>query len=372
MSQVTRLPAAGVTVVTGAGGWFGRAFLDAIAQPRPEHGPIARDGEVRVLAATPHEVDGILQVLPRAVVHVGDVTDPSVVARLLDGTDGASVVHAAGVIHPARVSGFERVNVGGTRTVLDAAAAAGARRVVHISSNSPFGVNPTTDDRFRQHEPYRPHLGYGRSKMRAELLALEAGATGRVETVVIRPPWFYGPFQPARQSTFFTMVAAGRFPMLGDGQQVRSMVYLDNLVQGVALAERHPAVSGRAFWIADSAPYSLQHIVDTVSRVLHEEGFRTSRRQVRLPSLVGRVAERIDRSLQDRDVYHQQLHVLGEMDKTIACDVSASVEQLGYRPQIDLLEGMRRSVRWCVDNGLPLGPRRSTTPSSPSSAERPR
>lgn len=359
---MTGLQDVGMTVVTGAGGWFGRAFLDAIAQPRHEHGPVARDGEVRVLAASPAEVAEILHVLPRAVVHVGDVADPAVVARLLDGADGASVVHAAGVIHPARVSDFERVNVGGTRALVHGAAMVGARRVVHISSNSPFGVNPTAADRFRQHEPYRPHLGYGRSKMQAEQLVLEAAATGRVETVVIRPPWFYGPFQPARQSTFFAMVAAGRFPILGDGRQVRSMAYVDNLVQGVTLAERHPEVSGQAFWVADRVPYSLNDIVSTVSRVLDEEGYRTSRRQVRLPALVGRVAERIDRSLQDRDIYHQQFHVLGEMDKTIACDVSATVEQLGYHPKVDLLEGMRRSVRWCAENDLPIAPRKSTTP----------
>ena len=349
---------AATTVLTGGAGWFGRAFLDAVARPRPEHGPVARDGEVRVLAAVPAEVADILEVLPRAVVHVGDVADPAVVARLLDGAAGASVIHAAGVIHPERVSDFERVNVGGTRTLLDAAADAGVGRLVHVSSNSAFGVNPTPADRFRQHEPYRPYLGYGASKMRAEQLVLEASAAGRVETVVVRPPWFYGPFQPARQSTFFTMVAAGRFPVLGDGRQARSMVHVDNLVQGVALAERHPDAVGQAFWVADREPYAMAHIVATVERVLDEAGYRTAGRRLRAPALVGRVAERVDRVLQARDVYHQQIHVLGEMDKTIACDVSATVEVLGYAPQVDLAEGMRRAVRWCEDHDVPIAPRK--------------
>ncbi|MFB9314865.1 NAD-dependent epimerase/dehydratase family protein [Nocardioides plantarum] len=348
-----------MTVLTGGGGWFGRAFLDAIARPRPEHGPVARDGEVRVLAAVPAEVTDILEVLPRAVVHVGDVADPAVVARLLDGAAGASVVHAAGVIHPERVSDFERVNVGGTRALLAAAAEAGVRRLVHLSSNSAFGVNPTPTDRFRQHEPYRPYLGYGASKMRAEQLVLEASTAGRVETVAVRPPWFYGPFQPARQSTFFAMVAAGRFPVLGDGRQARSMVHVDNLVQGVALAEQHPDAAGRAFWVADREPYTMADIVATVERVLDEEGYRTSGRRLRAPALVGRVAERADRVLQARGIYHQQIHVLGEMDKTIACDVSATVDQLGYAPQVDLAEGMRRSVRWCAAQGVPIAPRKA-------------
>jgi nucleoside-diphosphate-sugar epimerase len=347
-----------LTVLTGGGGWFGRAFLDAVARPRPEHGPVARDGRVRVLAARPAEVPDILAVLPCAEVHVGDIADPATLERLLAGAARASVVHAAGTIHPARVADFDRVNLGGTRALLDAAAAADVRRVVHVSSNSAFGVNPTPDDRFRQHEPYRPYLGYGRSKAAAEQLVLEADRAGRVSTVVVRPPWFYGPFQPARQSQFFSMIAAGRFPVLGDGSQRRSMAYVGNLVQGVALAEHRPDVSGQAFWVADPEPYSMAEIVTTVERVLDEEGYRTSGRRVRAPALVGRVAERVDRLLQSRDVYHQSIHVLGEMDKTIACDISATVDLLGYRPQVELAEGMRRSVRWCADQGIDLGPRK--------------
>ena len=64
---------------------------------------------------------------------------------------------------------------------------------------------------------------------------------GDVPTVIIRPPWFYGPWQPARQTRFFSMVAAGRSRSLATAAQQRSMAYVDNLVQGVALAERHPA-----------------------------------------------------------------------------------------------------------------------------------
>ena len=87
--------------------------------------------------------------------------------------------------------------------------------------------------------------------MRAELEVRAAHDRGDVPTVIVRPPWFYGPWQPERQTTFFSLVAAGRFPVPGDGSQRRSMVYVDNLVQGVALAERHPAAAGQAFWVAD-------------------------------------------------------------------------------------------------------------------------
>jgi nucleoside-diphosphate-sugar epimerase len=345
------LPPAGITVLTGGAGWFGRAFLDAIARPTDDQGPVGRDGAVRVLAATPREVPRILDVLPGAVVHVGDVTDPEVLADLFDGAAGASVVHAAGVIHPHRVAEFERVNHAGTRAVLEAAARAGVRRLVHLSSN------PDPDDAFRQHEPYRPHLGYGRSKMAAELAVRAAHLRGDVPTVIVRPPWFYGPWQPERQTTFFSMVAAGRFPVPGDGSQRRSMTYVDNLVQGVALAERHPAAPGGAFWVADREAYPLREVVAVVRQVLGEEGYRLEWPGVRVPRLVAQVAETADRLLQDHGRYSSQLHVLGELDKTIRCDISRTVEVLGYDPRVGLADGMRRAVRWCEHHGVDIAPR---------------
>lgn len=351
------LDPAPLTVVTGAGGWFGRAFLDAVRQGEeadPGLGPVARSGAVRALVQSPGDVEGVLEVLPSAEVHVGDVTDAAVLQRLLADAAGASVVHAAGVIHPAKVADFDRVNLGGTHAVVEAARAAGARRLVHVSSNSPFGVNATETDVFRHDEPYDPYLGYGTSKMKAEQLVRGAHDADGLETVVVRPPWFYGPFQPLRQTTFFRLVRTGRFPVLGSGRQRRSMAYVDNLVQGVARAERVVAAAGDAFWVADARAYPMLEIVQTVKQALREEGYEVADRQVRLPGLAGRVAERVDRTLQARGVYHQEFHVLGEMDKTIACDITRTREVLGYEPAVELLEGMRRSIRWCRHQGVEI------------------
>ncbi len=349
------LPPPELTILTGATGWFGRGYLASVARgDSDETGPVGRDGVMRVLVARPEDVTAVQEVAPKAEIHVGDVADPAVVGRLFHGARAASVVHAAAVIHPARYADFERVNVVGTTNVLSAAAREGVRRVVHISSNSPFGTNPRSDDLFRQHEPFNPYLGYGQSKMRGESAALGAHRAGRVETVVVRPPWFYGPWQPLRQTTFFTLVRKGRFPLIGEGRNRRSMVYVENLVQGVALAERHPAAAGQAFWVADSEPYEMNEVVETVKQALRDEGLEVADRQVRLPALAGRVAERIDRTLQARGIYHQEMHVLGEMDKTIACDIGATEAVLGYAPRIALLEGMRRSIRWCRQQGVAL------------------
>lgn len=334
-------------VLTGAAGWFGRALLDRLH--RAPH--LVGDGRVRALVATASQVPEVLATHPGAEVHVGDVADAAFVERAFAGADGALVVHAAGVIHPRTVAEFDRVNARGTEVVVAAAGRAGVRRLVHVSSNSPFGTNPRPDDRFRHDEPYQPYLGYGRSKMAAEL-AVRA-ATG-LEWVVVRPPWFYGPFQPERQTTFFTMVRTGRFPVVAPGTQRRSMVHVTNLVDGVLAAGSTAGAAGQAFWVADAEPYTLTEIVDTVREALRDEGYRVSGRSLRVPGVVARTAERVDRALQARGVYQQQVHVLGELDKTIACDISHTTDVLGYRPTVALAEGMRQSIRWCRDQGIAL------------------
>ena len=348
--MVTRIDPPDVTVITGAAGWLGRALVDHFTRP---DGSYTRSGLVRALvtgAADALALGGLAGVEP----VVGDVRRPDGLAGLFAGLGGTvDVIHAVGVIHPARVDDFEEVNARGTANVMAAALANGARRVVHVSSNSPFGVNSHRADVFRNVEPYRPYYGYGRSKMRAELSVLDAAAAG-LDAVIVRPPWFYGPFQPPRQTTFFRMVRAGRFPIVGDGRQRRSMVYVDNLVQGVVAAELTPTPAGRGWWIADARPYEVVEIVDTVGRVLAAEGFEVVPNRVRLPALAGRLAERADAMIQRTGRYVQPVHVLGEMDKTIACDVSAARDELGYEPTVELEEGMRRSVRWCVEQGLQL------------------
>jgi nucleoside-diphosphate-sugar epimerase len=333
-------------VVTGAGGWLGSALVHRlVAEGRPD---------LRLLAHDTAQAEVLRRVAPNAQVVIGDISRSQTAARLLYRLDGpCDVLHAAGLIHPKVVAELYRANTEGTRVLLAAAARAGVRRVVHVSSNSPFGTNPIPTDRFRVDEPYHPYYAYGRSKMLAELEVLAAVERG-LDAVIVRPPWFYGPHQPPRQTTFFRMVRAGKFPVIGDGRQRRSMVYVENLVDGVLAAARTPDVAGRGFWIADARPYTVTEIVDTVGRALRAEGFDVKPPGRPLPPIVGRVAERIDALVQRTGRYQQQFHVLGEMDKTIACDIAASRAVLGYEPRFELYEGMRASIRWCVAEGLEL------------------
>jgi nucleoside-diphosphate-sugar epimerase len=75
---------------------------------------------------------------------------------------------------------------------------------------------------------------------------------------------------------------------------------------------------------------------------------------MRLPGLASGVAWCVDWLLQSVGLYHQKIHVLSEMNKTIACSIALAEREIGYRPRVDLEEGMRRSIRWMLDNGQRL------------------
>jgi nucleoside-diphosphate-sugar epimerase len=322
------------TWVTGGGGWLGSRLLE-------------------VLASEGHRVKTLLlpgeSAFPGVQTTTGDVRNPDVCRRFLDGARDGLVIHLAGVIHPRGVKDFYEVNLDGTRNVVEAARAAGVRRTVVMSSSSPCGCNPHAEHRFDESSPYRPYMGYGRSKMQMEQYVR---AQSDLDWVLVRAPWFYGPNQPARQTTFFKMIQAGRFPLVGDGHNQRSMSYIDNLCDGLRLASTVPEAARKIYWIADERPYSMSHIVTTVQELLVQDfGLPVKPNRLRLPWIAGEVATLADGALQSLGLYQQKIHVLSELNKTIACSVERANVELGYNPAVELREGMRRSIAWCLSRG---------------------
>jgi nucleoside-diphosphate-sugar epimerase len=332
-----------VAVVTGAAGWLGQNLVRALAGDR-EH--------VRCLVHDAAQAPLLEIVGPSVETVVGDVRDPATVDRLFDAVGPATVFNSAGVIHPeGRTRELFDVNVGGAQLVLDRARRAGVTRFVHVSSNSPFGANASPDERFTEDSPYNPYLAYGQSKTEAEQLVQRSYDRGDLATVIIRAPWFYGPFQPDRQTRFFAAVRRGMFPIPGPGTNRRSLAYTGNLVHGLLCAEAADGAAGGAYWVADADPYELREVIQAVRDALEAEGLPVSQRQLHLPAFVGNVAAALDRLLQDRGLYVQALHVLGEIKDTIACDISKARADLGYEPATGLVDGMRASVRWCLERG---------------------
>jgi nucleoside-diphosphate-sugar epimerase len=343
-------------LVTGANGWLGRRVVRALTEGHKEMGPAGAGGRrVRMLVRPGEQVDDLTALGAEKVE--GDLRDPGMVRSLVAGAAGGTLIHLAGIIHPTKgPREFTEVNVEGTKSVVTEAGKAGVQRAIVMSSNSPVGVSRNPFEVFDEDSPYNPYMGYGRSKQEMEEW-LRAGANDKnlPQITIIRAPWFYGPEQPARQTQFFSMIKAGRFPIVGDGHNRRSMGYVDSLAYGILLAAQSPQAAGKIYWLADQRPYPMKEIVDTVRDVLRDDfGMAVKPKTVQVPGLISDVARLGDWTLQKVGLYNQQLHVLSEMNLTIACSIERAQRELGFKPLVELREGMRRSVAWCLERGITI------------------
>lgn len=329
-----------LTVVTGANGWLGLNLVEALREA-------GRAGSTRALILTGTPPELIRQISPEVEIRQCDITRRPTLDGLFE--NAYTVFHCAGIIHAPRTGRLFRINTLGTKNILDAATAQGARRIVHISSNSVAGFN-AADALFTEDMPCRPYKKYGRSKYLAELAVKEAQSAGKIETVILRPCWYYGKYQPERQTTFFRMIKGGRPAMFGSGQNLRSVTSIANLLGAMLLAEESPRAVGQTYWIADEQPYTTSQIYETVAKVLGVEDFRPRH----LPNIASALCRVADGVLQFFTLYHSKVHVGGEMNRNIACSVEKAVRELGYRPSVTLEDSVRLSVEWCRQNGIDI------------------
>ena len=333
-------------IVVGAGGWLGQAVLRGLVSGIAGRDDLSGVSETaKIIAADlPNALSGIKPQDSRIEKIPIDVCDSNTYGGLQSYADGALIIHVVGIIHPKSVKQFFEINHEGSVNFLRYMAANGAKKAVVTSSNSPIGANPYPEHVFDEKSDYNPYMGYGKSKMRLEKSLLQEAFV--MEVVIIRAPWFYGLNQPARQKEFFEMIRKGKGPIVGSGNNRRSMVFTENLAQGIFLAAEKQGIDKEIFWIADERPYTMNTIIDTVERLMDEEfGLQCKHKRLRLPGLAADVAYVVDGLLQSVGLYHPKIHVLSEMNKTIACSISKAKKELGYKPQVTLEEGMRQSLQ---------------------------
>jgi len=341
-------------IITGATGWLGRNFLSQLIKD-DDHDyciNISSEDSIKCLYFEGDQFDEGISFSSQVEWVSGNLITGNGLDTLFNNADDAILVHLAGIIHPKIFSrDFNLINFRGTKKLIDAAIQANISKIVVMSSNSPVGCNPAHDHLFTEDSPYSPYMGYGESKYNMERYLLKLMEGNDIPPIVIlRAPWFYGPFQPLRQKLFFQMIENGKFPILGDGNQKRSMVFTENLCQGLFLAIKRDEANNNIFWIADESPYTMNYIVETISSLLTDEfGRQCKPNALNLPSVLGDVAYFVDCYLQFFGLYQQKIHVLSEMYKTIACSIEKSKRVLGYSPEFSLVEGMRQSIRDIIE-----------------------
>ncbi|MDR6169054.1 NAD-dependent epimerase/dehydratase family protein [Curtobacterium sp. SORGH_AS_0776] len=258
-------------LVTGASGFLGQATAAAVR---------AAGHEVRTFQRRPSGVEGVSDVL-------GSMTDPAAVARAVDGIE--AVVHLAAKVSLAGdPDDFVRVNVDGTRTLLDAARGAGVERFVFVSSPSVAHTGSSlVGADAGPAEPARARGDYARTKAAAELLALAADAPG-FAVVAVRPHLVWGPGDTQLVGRIVDRARTGRLPLLDSGAALIDTLYVDNAASAMVAALDHAAddgVHGNAYVVTNGEP---RPVGDLLAGICTASGVPAPR--VHVPAWVARFA----------------------------------------------------------------------------------
>lgn len=315
--------------VTGAGGFIGLATCARLTQ----------DG-ARVVGLDLSERASGAIAATGAEFRVCDVTDAAAVREALAGCDG--VVHAAALVaeHGA-MADFVRVNVGGTRNVLDAAREAEVRRVVHVSSVATLGYDARHD--LGEDAPTRT-VGavYVDTKTASHELALARGAA------VVRPGDVYGPGSIPWTVRPVSLLRRKLFQLPGDGEGVLTPIYVDDLVDCIVRALVHPDAGGRAYIAHDGVPVSAAEFFAHYSRMLGRGPVPTLPKPVM--TLVAAAEELRARLMGGAPIF--SCPSLIYITRKAAYPNARAREELGWEPRVDLDEGMRRTGLWLREQGL--------------------
>ena len=325
-------------LVTGVPGWLSQNLIDTFL--RGEMG--SEYQRMRCLVA-PWEKSKTPKVNSDKVEFVyADLLDESAIKQALVGVE--AVIHTAGIIHVKRVSDWYRVNFEGTKILMNAALAAGAKRFVYLSSNAAAGRSEDGHLLSESENP-KPLSHYGKSKLQAEQFVLSL--KDKIHVAVLRPCMFYGPPVPGRHVDFFRRVKFGTVPVVGSGNYPRSMIHVENLAQACWLALKTPSANGEVFYIADDEIYTVNEFVGLIADTL---GVKP--KYFKLPSVVSTLSYWGDLTVNALGLYQQELHLVGEANWSVGVSVEKAKRLLGYQPKRKLKEGMIEAIRWTEQQGL--------------------
>ncbi|MBI2897212.1 MAG: NAD-dependent epimerase/dehydratase family protein [Deltaproteobacteria bacterium] len=284
-------------------------------------------------------LDGIHVELARA-----DLRDVPSLHRAVQGAE--VVFHLAAYVSdygPRQT--FDEINVRGTERLVEAAIAAGARRLLFMSSLAvhAYRGHPAGDEETpRDQEVFE----YGRSKRRGEEILERAWASGRIETVIVRPGLF--PFGPRDRAGFARIAAAlegGRFAIVNGGRAVICTAYVENLAEGVALAGEHPRAAGRIYVLSDGRRVTWRQVLEAIAQALRKPcSFTDFPSSIAYPAAV--LWERLSGVvLPGRDPMLTRYRV-AVAARDLFFDAARARRDLGWQPRVGFEDALERSVQW--------------------------
>ena len=321
-------------LVTGAPGWLCNRLVEVMGE---------RKMKVRCLVLKGMKTDHLEKC--GAEIVYGNVLNYDSLREATKGID--KVIHAVGIIHPNKAKDFYDLNTGGTKNMLEASYENGVKKFLFVSSNSAQGYNIDKDKPMTEEGPDRPYTDYGKSKWKAERIVEEYQKSKKLQTVIVRPCWFYGPNPGRIFIELVKYIKKGRPPIFGNGQNLRTMSFIDNTVDGILKAIDSDKTNGQIYWLGDEKPYKLIDIYDEIAKNLGVEF-----KPMHIPRFLCWLAEKIDQFTGKLGQYHKHLHVMGETGHYIWCDTAKAHRDFGYEPKVSLKEGIKRTIDSMREMGL--------------------
>jgi nucleoside-diphosphate-sugar epimerase len=277
---------------------------------------------------------------------VGDLRDRASIARAVDGID--AVYHIAAVFRKENISNkaMWETNVQGTRNVLEASIRKGVRRFIHCSTVGVHGdiKRPPADEE----TPYNPEDHYQASKTAGERIVRQYMEDGRLPTVIYRPTGIYGPGD-LRFLKLFRAVKKKRFAMIGSGEALYHMIYIDDLVDGILLCGTKPEALGRIFILAGEEVLTLNRLIEFIAKAL---GVPYPR--LHLPFMPFYLAAFVFELLCKPfgippPLFRRRVNFFR---KNRSFDISKSKKLLRFHPKIDIGTGIKRTAEWYRKQGM--------------------
>jgi nucleoside-diphosphate-sugar epimerase len=278
---------------------------------------------------------------------LGDIRDKNLVDKAVIDMD--IVYHLAAVWRegggiPNEI--FWNVNVNGTKNLLEASLQANIERFIHCSTCGVLGhiANPPADETY----PYNPGDLYQRTKCEGEKIALDYFNKNGLAGVVVRPIGLYGPGD-LRFLKLFKSIYEGKFIMVGKGEVLYHLTYIEDMVEGMMLCGQKENAIGQTYLIGGDKYVSMNELVSLIAKTLD-----VPEPKKRFPffwpvwtaALACEIACRpfgINPPLFRRraDIFR----------KNRAFDISKAKKDLGFRPKTDLKEGIKKTAEWYQKEG---------------------
>jgi nucleoside-diphosphate-sugar epimerase len=284
---------------------------------------------------------------PERGIVAGDVAEAGDWQRHARGAD--LLIHTAAVVSNAVDADTTwRINVLGTRRAVEAARDAGAARMVHFSSVRAFSDRHYPDGADESWPIRADGNAYVDTKVASEQVVLQAHAAGEVSATIVRPGDVYGPGSRPWTILVLEAIKAGTVALPAMGKGIFTPVYVETLVDGVVLAAASPDAAGQVFTLTDGVNVTTREFFGHYYRMLGRDGPKVVPTAVALTATAAMSAVARARR-RPTEINPTAVRYLA---RTGGYSIAKARDLLGYNPQIDLAEGMRRTETWLREEGL--------------------